>query len=101
MRSRKPSPQAILLLQTLLCRPAEWRYGYDLTRETGIKAGTLYPVLMRLADQGLLESEWHEPKRPGAPPRHAYRLTPTGVAFAHGNLDAAALRQGPSRLLPA
>lgn len=101
MRPRKPSFQTILVLQTLLVRPADWRYGYDLTKEIGIKAGTLYPALMRLADQGLLESEWHEPNRLGAPARHAYRLTQTGVAFAVENIDAAAHRQGPNALAPA
>jgi DNA-binding PadR family transcriptional regulator len=37
---------------------------------------------MRLTDQGLLEAEWRQPLEPGRPPRHAYRLTSTGVALA-------------------
>jgi PadR family transcriptional regulator PadR len=89
MRQRKPSHQTLAVLQTLLSRPADWRYGYDLTKDIGLKSGTLYPVLMRLADQGLLESEWHVSDRPGTPARHAYRLTRAGLAFAHASIAAA------------
>ena len=59
-----------------------WRYGYELLKETGLQSGTLYPLLMRLSDQGLLEAAWREPEKTGKPPRHVYRLTPTGLAFA-------------------
>ena len=50
--------------------------------ETGIKSGTLYPLLMRLADDGLLDSKWCEPVPPARAPRHAYRLTTKGKDFA-------------------
>ena len=90
MRTRRPSSQTLLVLQAFLGRAADWRYGYDLTREIGLPSGTLYPVLMRLADQGLLDAEWHASDRPGAPARHAYRLTRQGIAFAEASLAAAA-----------
>lgn len=51
-------------------------------KETGLASGTLYPLLMRMTDQGLVEAEWHEPAQPGRPARHAYRLTATGFALA-------------------
>jgi PadR family transcriptional regulator, regulatory protein PadR len=71
------------VLNVLLTRPGEWRHGYDLMREAGLKSGTLYPLLMRLADDGVLESEWHAPVPPARAPRHAYRLTGKGRALAH------------------
>lgn len=101
MRVRRPSLQTILLLRALLVRSTDWRYGYDLTKEIGLPSGTLYPVLMRLADRGLLESTWIESDRPGAPARHAYRLTQTGVAFARANIDAAPARPGGHKPMPA
>jgi DNA-binding PadR family transcriptional regulator len=83
MRSpRRPSPQAVRLLAALAARMQTWRYGYDLTKETGLTPGTLYPLLQRLEIQGLLESEWRPAELDGRPPRHAYRLTCTGAAFA-------------------
>jgi PadR family transcriptional regulator PadR len=66
----------------MLEQARSWHYGYELSKQTGLKSGTLYPLLIRLSDQRLLESEWREPERPGKPPRHAYRLTLSGLAFA-------------------
>ena len=81
---RKPnnSRQARALLAALLEQAQMWRHGYDLSKETGLKSGTLYPLLMRLSEQGLLESRWQEPERSGLPPRHVYRLTATGLTLA-------------------
>lgn len=81
---RKPnnSRQTRALLAALLERSREWRHGYDLSKETGLRSGTLYPLLMRLSEQGLLEQRWQEPERPGLPPRHVYRLTAAGRALA-------------------
>ena len=76
------SRQTRTLFLAMLEAPRNWRHGYDLSQQTELKSGTLYPLLMRLSDQGLLESKWQEPERPGKPARHAYRLTPSGVAFA-------------------
>lgn len=83
MRSaRRPSPQAVRLLTALVAKAQAWRYGYDLSKETGLTPGTLYPLLARLEAQDLLESEWRDPELDGRPPRHAYRLTRAGAAFA-------------------
>ncbi len=70
------------LLDALSQRVQAWRYGYDLMKETGLQSGTLYPLLMRMTEQGLVEAEWHAPARPGRPARHAYRLTAAGAALA-------------------
>lgn len=72
----------LLLLQALSVGPVQSRYGYDLMKETGLLSGTLYPLLMRMADRGLVEAEWQGPAQPGRPPRHAYRLTAEGLALA-------------------
>jgi DNA-binding PadR family transcriptional regulator len=54
----------------------------DLAKETGLLSGTLYPLLMRLSDQGFLDARWQESEQPGKPPRHMYRLTAAGLALA-------------------
>ena len=90
VRRRSFSPQTSRVLIALSVQPAEWRYGYELGLEVGLKSGSLYPILMRLSDRGLLESRW-EPDPPlGRPPRHLYRLTTTGLAAT------AEVRQSPS-----
>jgi PadR family transcriptional regulator, regulatory protein PadR len=70
------------VLQALAADPAAWRYGYELLQEVELKAGSLYPILMRLGDRGLLESEWETDHPPGRPPRHLYRLTAAGLRLA-------------------
>src|SRR5580658_5360936 len=81
--ARKPnsSPQTRELLAVMSRKPRAWQYGYQLSKNTGLTSGTLYPLLIRLSDQGVLESRWQEPECPGKPPRHAYRLTSHGLAF--------------------
>ncbi len=79
-RNRPPSPQAIKVLLALAADPARWRYGYDLATEVHLKSGSLYPILVRLADRGLLETSW-EPGAGSRPPRHLYRLTGDGRDF--------------------
>jgi DNA-binding PadR family transcriptional regulator len=100
---RKPnnSRQSRALLATLLELPQTWRHGYDLSKETGLKSGTLYPLLMRLSEQGLLESRWQDPERPGLPARHVYRLTASGLALAReqASEDAASAMGNPSGAL--
>ena len=58
----------------------EPRYGYSLIDELAqrglaIDQGTLYPLLRRLEEQGLLESSWNVE---GARPRRYYALNPAG-----------------------
>jgi len=91
----KLSPQTLLILEAFLDRPAEWKYGYDLSRVTGLKSGTLYPILMRLADRKLLETEWEAAGADnlGKPPRHMYRFTPEGMQFAREQRKSAAAGQ--------
>ena len=81
------SPQILGLLSALLRAPMEWRYGYDLSRDTNLKSGTLYPILMRLAERDWLETRWEHADETGKP-RHMYRLTAEGRRAARETLDA-------------
>jgi hypothetical protein len=49
-RNRPPSPQTINVLRALAADPARWRYAYDLATEAHVESGSLYPILVRLAD---------------------------------------------------
>ena len=81
-RTPNISPQTRLLLAALLDEPQRRRHGYELSKVTGLKSGTLYPLLIRLSDQGLLEATWEEDVVQGRPRRHLYRLTASGRALA-------------------
>jgi DNA-binding PadR family transcriptional regulator len=72
----------LALLGGMAAEPQAWRHGYDLMKETSLSSGTLYPLLMRMTERGLVEAEWREPVQRGRPARHVYRLTATGIALA-------------------
>ncbi|KOX29422.1 hypothetical protein ADK67_10825 [Saccharothrix sp. NRRL B-16348] len=80
------TPQTIEVLRALLDDPATPRYGLDIARQTGLKTGTLHPILARLQRIGLVESFWEDPAEhedQGRPRRRYYRLTGLGAAQAH------------------
>jgi PadR family transcriptional regulator, regulatory protein PadR len=79
-RNRALSRQTIAVLDAIATSPQEWSYGLEISRASGLKSGSLYPILMRLDERGLLESCWLEPERPGRPPRHGYRITKAGLS---------------------
>jgi DNA-binding PadR family transcriptional regulator len=91
---RRPdrSAQTLAVLDAMVAEPADWHYGYDLARRTGLRSGTLYPILARLADRGHLERRWEDEPPPGRPARHLYRLSVQGLALAR--------EQAPAELLP-
>jgi PadR family transcriptional regulator, regulatory protein PadR len=91
------SAQTLSVLAALCSQPSQWQHGYVLAKQTGLKSGTLYPILIRLADRGVIEARWQDEPLPGRPRRHLYRLTADGVATATAALasGAPAQRQGP------
>jgi PadR family transcriptional regulator PadR len=82
-RQRRPSAQTLAVLDAL--RDGDWSYGLEIAGVTGLKSGSLYPILARLDERGLLESRWLEPERAGRPARHAYRLTAAGKTVLREN----------------
>lgn len=80
-RKQRISPQTAAVLFALADQGSSWSHGYDLCGQLGLKAGTLYPILMRLADRDQVEAEWEPVVGKGRPPRHLYRLSPSGAAL--------------------
>jgi PadR family transcriptional regulator PadR len=74
----------LLVLTLLEARP---RHGYDLGKrieerskgQIRFRIGSLYPILFRLEDRGLIAGRWLE--KPGERRRRLYRLTPAGRKF--------------------
>jgi PadR family transcriptional regulator, regulatory protein PadR len=101
------SAQTLSVLAALCQEPSQWQHGYALAKQTGLKSGTLYPILIRLADRGLMEARWQDEQPVGRPRRHLYRLSPEGLATASAALAAMAASAGaaapsptPARLSP-
>ena len=89
-RSRKPTPQTIAVVLALADNPSGWSHGYHLCRQLDLKAGTVYPILMRLAERGQVETAWETDPPSGRPARHLYQLTGEGARFAEALRTAAA-----------
>lgn len=81
-RHRPPSEQAVTVILRLAEDRAAWRYGYELCQVTGLKSGSMYPILIGLEDKGWLEAKWETEFLLGRPPRHLYRLTEIGLKQA-------------------
>ncbi|MGI5951427.1 MAG: PadR family transcriptional regulator [Brooklawnia sp.] len=81
-----------LELAVLALLDPESRYGVELIEELaarpGLQAssGTIYPLLTRLKNSGLVSTEWRE--SPVGPPRKYYSLTAAGRAQLSVQRDA-------------
>jgi PadR family transcriptional regulator PadR len=87
------TPQTIAVLRVLLATPATPRYGLEIARETGLKTGTLHPILARLRQAGWIEATWEQPAEhedQGRPRRRYYSFVGDGAAVAHRAIQAAA-----------
>jgi PadR family transcriptional regulator, regulatory protein PadR len=89
------------VLRVFLADPSARHYGYDLMKAARLPSGTLYPMLARLHDQGLVTSEWEPPPddAAGRPPRKYYQLTSDGLRAAR--LELARASGGAPRAAPA
>lgn len=78
-------------------------WGFELSRASGLAAGTIYPILQRLTAAGWVVDRWEDSSTAQAqkrPPRRYYRLSVEGRARAVHALDQAAPgRAGVTRLL--
>lgn len=69
-----------LVLQAL---DRDLRHGFDIADATGLRGGTVYPILRRLERLGLVAGEWEDPaygRDEGRPARRYYRLLPAAKA---------------------
>jgi DNA-binding PadR family transcriptional regulator len=77
-RLRLTYPTALVLLAV----SRGLRYGFDISDATGLPSGTVYPILRRLEDVGMLRSKWEPIQQARAeqrPPRRYYTLTGAGA----------------------
>jgi|SRR5215469_6878429 len=84
------------VLRVFLADVSARHYGYDLMKAAKLPSGTLYPMLARLQDQGLVSSEWEPQPQDvaGRPPRKYYQLTGDGIQVARFELAQAATMRG-------
>jgi PadR family transcriptional regulator PadR len=79
------SAPTLKVLKLFVENPRLHRSGAEISKETGLSSGTLYPLLARLEEAGWLASEWEkaDPARIGRPRRRFYTITGEGVRCTH------------------
>jgi DNA-binding PadR family transcriptional regulator len=89
MTSPRLTVQTLALLAAMIRDPGAERYGLELSKRSGLKPGTIYPILDRLMKVGWLERRWEDidPAIEGRPRRRLYRLTGVGAPAARWALD--------------
>ena len=75
----------------IMTRPTDRLWGYELSRQAGVRSGVLYPILHRMLDEEWLTDGWEEldPSVDKRPPRRYYRLTEEGARQLGAVLQAA------------
>jgi PadR family transcriptional regulator PadR len=86
------SPRPTGLRTSLVMRAIDegHRHGADIMQATGQGGGTVYKVLRRLEDRGLIEGRWEDAvkaERQRRPRRRYYRLTGDGRAELQASLE--------------
>jgi hypothetical protein len=84
------TPKMAKVLKVFLEDPSQPRYGFELMKLTGLASGSLYPMLARLEEAGLLVrgKETIDPSAAGRPPRMNYVITGAAVPVVRVKLAA-------------
>lgn len=85
---RKELKTGIVELSILALLVDQEMYGYELAQELSdrsdgkikVKEGTLYPILYRLEEKGVIKNYWQAPKGRGKP-RKYYQMTAKGQKY--------------------
>jgi PadR family transcriptional regulator, regulatory protein PadR len=97
------TPQTVAVVEFLLAEPSKPHYGLDVARETGLKTGTVHPILTRLQQAGWITSFWEDPadhEDTGRPRRRYYQFTGEGERAARKAIAATGPSTGLSGLRP-
>lgn len=76
-------------------------WGYELSRNAGVGAGSMYPFLAELLEAGHLTDGWEDPTPAGRPPRRYYELTESGERFLRDFVATSPGRARRSHHMPA
>jgi DNA-binding PadR family transcriptional regulator len=81
--------QTLAVLSTMLSNRDTEMYGLELSKQSGLKPGVIYPMLDRLLKAGWLDRRWEDidPVVEGRPRRRLYRLNGTGAPAARRALS--------------
>lgn len=96
-KSPNITPQTLRVLDALMSSNQQLS-GAEIAKTSGLASGTLYPILLRLEDAGMVVSNWEEgdPSLLGRPRRRYY--TVTGLGASRAQAAARSMRSFVGRL---
>jgi DNA-binding PadR family transcriptional regulator len=74
-------PMGYATLHVLQAIASGYVYGFDIMDATGLPSGTVYPILSKLEESGMVKSRWEDAriaKREKRPARRSYEITGDG-----------------------
>ncbi|MNW51968.1 Transcriptional regulator PadR-like family protein [compost metagenome] len=80
-RLTRRTPATAAVIGALMESP-EAIWGLQIVKMTGLKTGTVYPILERLEDAGWITSEWDTDLSRKGPRRRYFKLEAEAVAYA-------------------
>ena len=94
----KVNDKTIAVAHYFLQRPRTAHWGYQISKDTGVRTGSLYPILSAFEEVDWIEDSWEPADAPhlnGRPPRRLYALTEKGAREMGGALQRRPSRQAP------
>ncbi|RYP84239.1 PadR family transcriptional regulator [Nocardioides guangzhouensis] len=88
MKARRTQAR-LAIAAALLAGPQSVKWGYELSRQAGVGAGSMYPFLAELLAAGHLTDGWEEQPAAGRPARRYYRITDSGEEYLRDFLASA------------
>lgn len=87
----KRTDATLRVAAALMDQPHAPHWGYQTSKSSGVRPGTLYPILNKFLEEGWLAGKWENPEEiSGRPPRRYYELTAEGMSGLRALLASAA-----------
>lgn len=94
MTRKTPATAAVL---EILLSATETVWGLQVVKETGLKTGTVYPILERLEAAGWVEGVWDTDTERRGPRRRYFRLSAEAEPHARQYVEAQRAKSNPGR----
>ena len=68
----------VQVAMALMADASARHWGYELSKQSGVRSGAMYPILNRMLAEGWLSDGWETSGAGKRPPRRYYKLTDSG-----------------------
>lgn len=95
MKPLRMTSSVEVVLRMFVANPRLPLSSTEIVSATGVLSGTIVPILHRMEEMEMLESDWEdvEPSVARRPRRRYYQITPWGIQRAHEQLAIAEARR--------